>query len=339
MRLSIIAMLLIITIGGLYAQDIKEIKKHVIKPKGTLSETRLVLTGFRADIVIEGINGSDIEISTNDIEEKPERADGLRSLSDMAMENTSIGLNVEQKGSEIIVMPASRRSQDAEYIFKVPKSVKVKMADNSFLSSNIEVKGMSNEVELNCHSGDILIDNVTGPIVAKTISGDIEIRFSSLNQKLPSSINTISGDIDITLASSEKGSFSISSISGEVFTDLDLKVEKTGKSLTDFDVDVDVDIDWETDNANKQIEIAMQETQKAMKAQEKAMKEMEKEVQKHVIKDQRVVVPPVPPQVPFHYNWATPSGIGSKFQAELNGGGVNFDISSISGDVYLRKSK
>ncbi len=332
MRLSIIATLLIITIGGLYAQEIKEIKKHVVKPKGTLSETRLVLTGFRADIVIEGINGSDIEISTNDIEEKPERADGLRSLSDMAMENTSIGLNVEQKGSEIIVMPASRRSQDAEYIFKVPKSVKVKMADNSFLSNNIEVKGMSNEVELNCHSGDILIDDVTGPIVAKTISGDIEIKFSSLNQKLPSSINTISGDIDITLATSEKGSFSISSISGEVFTDLDLKVKKTGENVSDVWVDVQVDI-------NEEVQKAMQETERAMKAQERSIKEAERQVHRNVNKDQSAVLAPVPPQVPFHYNWATPSGIGSKFQAELNGGGVNFDISSISGDVYLRKSK
>ncbi|MBV6642104.1 MAG: DUF4097 family beta strand repeat protein [Cyclobacteriaceae bacterium] len=331
MRLSIIATLLVITIGGLHAQEIKEIKKHVVKPKGTLSETRLVLTGFRADILIEGTNGSDIEISTSDFEEKPERADGLRSLSDMAMENTSIGLNVEQKGSEIIVMPASRRSQDGEYIFKVPKSVKVKMADNSFLSNDIEVRGMSNEVELNCHSGDIIIDNVTGPIVAKTISGDIEIKFSSLNQKLPSSINTISGDIDITLASSDKGSFSISSISGEVFTDLDLKVKKTGESVTDIDVDIQVDV-------NGEVQRAMRETERAMKEQERAMKEMEREATKHSA-NAHPVVAPVPPQVPFHFNWATPSGIGSKFQAELNGGGVNFDISSISGDVYLRKSK
>ena len=330
MRLSIITFLLIIT-GGLHAQQIKDIKKHVIKPKGTLSETRLVLSGFGSDIEIEGTNGSDIEISTSDFEEKPERADGLRSLSDMAMENTPIGLNVEQKGNEILVMPASRRSQGAEYVFRVPKSIKVKLADNSFVSNNIKVKGMSNEVELSCHSGDITIDNVTGPIVAKTISGNIDIKFNTLNQKLPSSINTISGDIDITLASSDKGSFSISSISGEVFTDLDLKVKKTGESVADIDVDIQVDV-------NGEVQRAMRETERAMKEQERAMKEMEREATKHSA-NAHPVVAPVPPQVPFHYNWATPSGIGSKFQAELNGGGVNFDISSISGDVYLRKSK
>ncbi len=335
MRLSIITTLLLLS-GMTYAQDSGEIKQHVIKPKGSLTETRLVLSGFGSDIIIEGTNRSDIEITADDIEEKPERADGLRSLSDMAMENTPIGLNVEQKGNEIFVMPASRRSQGADFAFKVPKSIKVKIADNSFNSSDIEVRGMSNEVELSCQSGDILIDRVTGPIVAKTISGDIEIIFTTLNQKLPSSINTISGDIDITLASSDKGTFSISSISGEVYTDLDLKVEKTGESVSDFDIDIQLDV-------NEDIERAMKETERAMKDHEKALKEMEKEMEKetekHVIKGHRSVVAPVPPQVPFHFNWATPSGIGSKFQAELNGGGVNFDISSISGDVYLRKSE
>lgn len=332
MRLSIITFLLILISGGLHAQ---ETKKHLIKPKGTLSETRLVLSGFGSDILIEGTTGSDIEIFSEGFEEKPERAEGLRSLSDMAMENTSIGLNVEHKGNEVIVMPAARRSQDAEYVFKVPRAIKIKLADNSFSSNNIEVKGMNNEVELSCQSGDIFIENVTGPIVAKTISGDIEIKFSNLNQKLPSSINTISGDIDITISQSDKSSFSISSISGEVYTDLDLKVEKTGKSVYDFDIDIQVDV-------NEDMERAMKETEKAMKDHEKALKEMEKETEKHMIKGHRSVVapvPPVPPQVPFHFNWATPSGIGSKFQAELNGGGVNFDISSISGDVYLRKSE
>ena len=336
MRLSIIAFLLIITSGGLEAQTETKPKisasatKHVLKPKGTLSETRLILTGFTSDIIIEGSSRSDIEIVTEDYEEKPERADGLRSLSDMATENTQIGLNYEFKGNEIHLMPASRRSQDAEYVFKLPNSIKVQVAGNSFNSSDIEINGMNNEVEISSQSGNITIDNVTGPIVAKTISGDIEIKFNSLNQKLPSSINTISGDIDITLSSADKGSFSISSISGEVYTDLDLKVKKTGESVSDVWVDVQVDV-------NEEVQRAMKETERAMKEQERAMKDAERQVHRHVITSQ--VEPPVPPQIPFHFNWATPSGIGSKFQAELNGGGVNFDISSISGDVYLRKNK
>ncbi|XOV92670.1 MAG: DUF4097 family beta strand repeat-containing protein [Bacteroidota bacterium] len=331
--ISIMMLLLLITSGGLLGQT----KTHTVKPKGSLTETRLIISGLLSDIVIEGTSRSDIEISTDHIEEKPERADGLRSLSDMAAENTPIGLNVEYKGNEIYVVPASRRAQDADYVFKIPNSIKVKVSGDSFNSNHIKVSGMTNEVELTSQSGDILVDKVTGPIVAKTISGDIDIIISTLNQKLPSSINSISGDIDITLSSSDKGSFSISSISGEVFTDLDLKVSKTGKSVNDVNVDVNV-------NINEAMEKAMKETERAMKETEKEMKEMQKEIDEEVRKEVKnvvVVVPdvPSPPQIPFHYNWATPSGIGSAFKAELNGGGVDFNISSISGDVYLRKNK
>lgn len=347
---AIILITLAIMTGSVHGQNTTGTSKHVVKPKGTLTETRLIINNFGSDVIIEGTTKSEIEIVTDNLEEKPERADGLRSLSEIAMENTAIGLNVEFKGNEIYVTPASRRAESASYTFYVPKSIKVKVTGESFSSHDIVVKGMSNEIELSTQSGDILINEVTGPIVAKTISGDIEIGFNSLNQKLPSSLNTISGDIDITLSASDKGSFSISSISGEVFTDLDLKVKKSGKSLTDIDIDVDIDIDpdvkvetaREEQRMRREIQRAERETQRAMAEKERAMAELNETIREEVERElgnNRAPNVPTPPQVPFHFNWATPSGIGSKFQAELNGGGVSFAISSISGDVYLRKSE
>ncbi len=343
MKTIIILIFLLVTNWGLFGQSEKEEKitgsttKHIIRPKGSLPETRLILSGFTSDIVIEGSNRTDIEISSENYEAKPERADGLRSLSDMAAENTQVGLNYEFKGSEIHLTPAVQRSREANYTFKVPNSIKIKVAGDSFNHSDIRVKGMTNEVEVTSQSGDIVIDRVTGPIVAKTMSGNIEIIFTSLNQKLPSSINSISGDIDLTLSPSDKGSFSISSISGEVFTDLDLKVKKTERSIahSDIDVDVLVDVHEKLEKAMVQVE---KETARAMKEMEKGMdEEVRRENKKSVV----VVVPdsPHPPQVPFHFNWASPSGIGSKFEAILNGGGIEFNISSISGDVYLRKAE
>lgn len=60
--------------------------------------------------------------------------------------------------------------------------------------NNIQIDNMKNE---SCY--DIKLENVTGPLVLSTISGDINITFGSINFDKPVSVNSISGDFDITL--------------------------------------------------------------------------------------------------------------------------------------------
>lgn len=208
-------------------------QEYIYKPQGTIANTKVVLKNLYADLIIEGTSGGEIIISTSDYQGLPEKAKGLKPLSATGPENTGIGLNIKQEGNEIIISSASREANDSEYLIKLPKNIKVQIDMNSWQAGDLLVKGMNNEVEAKSQSGDIKFVDVTGPIIAHTLSSDIDVVFTSINQSTPTSISSTSGDIDITLPAGAKGTFSMSSISGEVYTDMDFDFS-TEKDLKRF---------------------------------------------------------------------------------------------------------
>lgn len=189
--------------------------------KGNSQETTVWINQLFADIQIEGISGSEIKIDADDYEGLPEKAKGLKPLSGGGPENTGIGLNVTQEGNRISISGAHREADDAEYMISIPKGVKLKIDYSSWQGGDAIITGMENEVEAKSQVGDLRFINVTGPIVAHTLSSDLEVIFTSLSQVSPSSITSTSGDIDVTLPSETKGTFRMATVSGGVYTDLD----------------------------------------------------------------------------------------------------------------------
>ena len=189
--------------------------------KGNAAETTLFIDQLYADIEIVGGSGSEIKIVAYDYDGLPEKAKGLKPLSGGAPENTGIGLSISQEGNTINLSGAHREADDAEYKINVPKNLKVKLNYNSWQAGDVKIEGMANEVEAKSQVGDLLFVDVTGPIVAHTLSSDLEVTFTSLNQVSPSSISSTSGDIDVTIPESTKGTFKMSTVSGGIYTDLD----------------------------------------------------------------------------------------------------------------------
>ncbi len=235
------------------------------KPTGTLTETKVVITNMAADLEIIGIDGADMKIIATEYEGVPDKAKGLRPLSAIGPENTGIGLSVSQTGNEVKISGASRDANEGSYIIRIPKSMKLYVEYMSWEAGDVTITGMTSEVEAKSQVGDLVFGQVTGPIVASTLSSDIEVVFSSLSQASATSLNSTSGDIDVSMPGASKGTFSMGSISGEVYTDLDFQI-KGEEGLTRF-------------------------------------------------------------------------GGGMNVDASLGGGGVDVSIRTISGDIYVRKSK
>ncbi|MEP1096792.1 MAG: DUF4097 family beta strand repeat-containing protein [Cyclobacteriaceae bacterium] len=207
------AMLLIASVAS--AQDFS------YSVKGNATETVVWINQLFGDIRIEGISGSEIQIQASDYEGLPEKAKGLKPLSGGEPENTGIGLSVTQEGNTISIAGAHREADDAEYTISLPKNVMLKIDYNSWQADDVKVVGMENEIEAKSQVGDLTFVDVTGPIVAHTLSSDLEVVFSSVNQASPSSITSTSGDIDVTLPSETKGTFKMATVSGGIYTDLD----------------------------------------------------------------------------------------------------------------------
>ncbi len=189
--------------------------------KGNASETILEITQLAADLEIRGEDVSEILIQALDYEGLPEKARGLKPLSGGAPENTGIGLSIEQEGNVISLSGAHREADDGTYRIRVPKDLMLKLDYLSWQAGDVEISGMQNEIEAKSQVGDLVFEDVTGPIVAHTLSADLEVIFSSLNQASPSSITSTSGDIDVSIPSSTEGVFKMATVSGGVYTDLD----------------------------------------------------------------------------------------------------------------------
>lgn len=190
---------------------------------GNSPEMSVEFSVGQSDVIIEGHDSNEVVIENLDYEEVPERAQGLRALYYSTEDNTGIGLSVEEENGILRIIPASR--DDGEYRIMVPNRVRLMVEQVNWGGGDFEISNHRGEVEVLSKTGDIIMSNITGPITASSTSGDCEIEFSELSQANPTSISLVSGFIDITLPSNSNANFNLSSISGEIYTDLDIELE------------------------------------------------------------------------------------------------------------------
>lgn len=222
---TIIAGLILLTSVNVMAQ----VKNFTYQVKGNAAETWLVIENLFADIKIEGTSGSEIKIESTNYKGLPEKAKGLKPLSATGPENTGIGLSISQEGNKISLSGAHRKADDADYVMYLPKNLKLKINYNSWQAGDVVIKGMAGEVEAKSQVGDLEFIDVTGPIVAHTLSSDLEVTFSSLSSISPSSLSSTSGDIDVTFPGSVKGTFKMATVSGGVYTGFDFDFGENAK--------------------------------------------------------------------------------------------------------------
>ncbi len=175
-----------------------------------------------SELSIEGSSGNEVVINTSDGDfEMPERAKGLRPLYRDASDNTGIGLEVTESGNTITIKKAS--GKEGDYRIQIPADASIKIEEVGWQSDDFSISGVKGEIEIQSTGSDIELKDITGPIVANTTSGDITVVFSQLSQEGPTSISNTSGFIDVTMPANAKANLELSSISGDIYTDMDLK--------------------------------------------------------------------------------------------------------------------
>jgi hypothetical protein len=177
------------------------------------------------NLKIEGYNGNELIIQTSaKLEAPPERAKGLRPLYNSAVDNTGLGLSVVTEGNTVRIEKASRKS--IPYTIRVPQKSAILYEQTNWTNGDLTIQNVEGDLELRTNNGGINLVDVTGPVVANTINGEIKVVYSSLNQSKPTAMSTVNGAIDITLPASAKANLKLSSIHGEMYTDFDLGTTK-----------------------------------------------------------------------------------------------------------------
>jgi lia operon protein LiaG len=214
MKISIIALFLFISASHLYGQEYK------ITVQNT-KDGRLILKDFSGNLPIEGYSGNEIIITSSAGEfTPPAKAKGLKAIYPAGTDNTGMGLDVQKNGNIITVNCLIPFTKGGDYKIKVPDNLAIEAESGCEHSNSVQVDNMKNEIDINnCH--DIKLGNVTGPLVLSTISGDIDITFSSIASNKPFSVNSISGDIDITLPVKTPTDLELRTINGGFYSDFE----------------------------------------------------------------------------------------------------------------------
>lgn len=178
----------------------------------------------KGEMKIEGYNGNEVKITAHNYQEPPERAKGLRPLYNSAQDNTGIGLAVTEESGTLLIQEAS--GQEGAYTLRLPENIRLSIEQLNWQGQDIDVLNMKNEIEVKGKNADMHLKGVQGPIFVNSTAGNINIVYSSLKQDAVSMISAVSSEVDITLPASSKATFLLKSITGEIYTDLDLQLKK-----------------------------------------------------------------------------------------------------------------
>lgn len=176
-------------------------------------------------VTFEGYNGNEIVFtSLNHSKERDQRAEGLRAISSMGLEdNTGIGLSVMEKGN-VIEVQQLKKMGGPDVKIMVPKGVIVSYSHSSPHGGSISFKNMESELEVSTQHNNVSLSNVTGPMTVKTIHGKIEVDFNT-GMKSPISIVSLHGLVDVTIPVATKANVSMSAGFGEIFVDPAIKID------------------------------------------------------------------------------------------------------------------
>ena len=183
----------------------------------------LKMDGINSSIEVIGNDTNVIKIRVEGIEYLPEIPEGMRSLLSSGVDNTGLGLELKMSDSDkglIELKQVHRNNIGNKITIEVPKALSIDI--KTHMHQGFQASNISGDVSAGSLNGSIILNSVTGPLALNTVNGKIEVDVISLNQDRPSSITTVNGKIDLILPVTEKATFDLSTIHGDIYTNLDL---------------------------------------------------------------------------------------------------------------------
>ena len=193
--------------------------------KHSLQDVEWVKIESRADVIVKAHNNNELLIEGETRYQIPERAKGLKLVGEDGSDNTDVGFYVIKEGNTLIVRNLRKSKKAKIYL---PASQNISVTTN--WNGGIYIEGFKGEIEATCKlNGSIGIKDISGPLTANSLNGEIEVVFSKVNQESPITIYSTNGALDIAMQENTPADLALSSLNGGIYTDFELKVpEKKG---------------------------------------------------------------------------------------------------------------
>jgi hypothetical protein len=175
---------------------------------------RVVLKNFSGDVRITGTAAEQVVIHA------------VRRATRHRLDNIRLEVSVEGSTLEIKanVNPPGWRERDENVVhteFDIEVPVRTEL-DVDVFSSDVTVTGVEGAQTLNAFSGTLKLRELTGPIRAKTFSGDIELDVTRAGQVPDLDVETFSGDVKAHIPEQGSARVEFSGYNGSFESDVPL---------------------------------------------------------------------------------------------------------------------
>ncbi|MDQ2656916.1 MAG: DUF4097 domain-containing protein [Bacteroidota bacterium] len=177
-------------------------------------------------VTVEGHNGNEIIFTAaNPKSGKDERAEGLRLVNSLGLEDNTggLGINVTDKGNVVEVYQL-KQTHAPDIKVLVPKGVIVSFRHESQYGGTAKFVNLPNEIEVSAVYNSVELQKVTGPLTIETTYGGVTADFIA-PIKDPVSIVSIYGFIDISLPQDTKANLEMSTSYGDIYAAPEFKID------------------------------------------------------------------------------------------------------------------
>lgn len=325
----------------------------------------------RGDLVVEAADTQEVSVKT---EARPEpskpRKDGLRVIS-------AASSFVFQESNNVVTLDATTSKtgrSNASFHLTVPRSATL-IVQNAW-GGEIHCRGLAGDIEINSMQGRIRLDDVSGGIVASTMNGEIQARIRALQEGKPLSFTSMNGEVVVRVPTGTKANVRLRTQNGSVLTDFDESVLVTKAETTagvargkgPFDVRGTRVLSAEVQDAIREasqlsatairealeairegLDAAKLDTEDARRKLDDARRQMERSRREAAARQRTseeksegepppAPVAPAAPRIPAPPKPPIPTITGGKLvTGTLNGGGPEISVTTMNGDVILRK--
>lgn len=287
---------------------------------------KLKLSVTNGDVRIRGVDAQEVVVHTEvKAETEAPRKDGLRVLS------TSSSYSLKEKDNVVTLSYGDSfpTTSGGEFEITVPRNTSI-IVNNSF-GGDIDIGSVTGNIEIKSLNGEVKLDEVTGAALVETMNGQIEVNVRSMSEGNPLSFTSMNGEVNLRLPADAKANVQLRTHNGSILTDFDEKelVTKTASLKAEGNSN-HVGLNDEERAVARSAADAAREANRAAREANRAAREAARSGG-HVNADVHVEVPvpPVPPLPPM-------TG-GKVVTGTLNGGGPEVRVSTMNGDVTLRK--
>lgn len=216
---STIAAIILMSGIHLAAQDTGDITLEFSNPNAPAT---VKIDLRRGGIIVKGTSRKDVFVKyTSQASKKPTKTkDGLTRIS---------GKTLDLEASEynnVVKIDSDSWNKGVDLEVEVPMNVDLNV--ETYNGGDILVENIKGEVVAENYNGRITLNSVSGSAVADTYNGRIIVTFDEVTPNIPMAFNTYNGKIDITLPSTVKASLKMKSNQGDIYTDFEMDLKKSG---------------------------------------------------------------------------------------------------------------